>query len=217
MTPAAFIDEVLVGRLNVGWVLVGEDFRFGRGRAGDLATLRAAAKTFGVEAMRTVADAGDRVSSTAVRSALAAGDFDRAAVLLGRRFAMAGRVAHGQKLGRSLGFPTANIALRHRPPCTGIFAVRVHGLDGGVRQGVASVGVRPTIVVGARPLLEVFILDFDQTIYGRRIVVEFVHKLRDEERYPDLAALTRQIHADVAQARQFFDVVAAEPSPAPAP
>ena len=204
LAPNEFVEQVLVRRLGVRWVLVGEDFRYGKGRAGDLAALRAAASSFSVEAMRTVAVAGERASSTAVRTALAAGDLERAAALLGRPFTISGRVAHGQKLGRSLGFPTANIPLRYKPPLTGIYAVRVHGLGGAARPGVASLGVRPTVKVGAPPLLEVFVFDFDETIYGRRVTVEFLHKLRDEARYPDLEALTRQIRADVAHARDYF-------------
>ncbi|MGA8032601.1 MAG: riboflavin kinase, partial [Casimicrobiaceae bacterium] len=119
-------------------------------------------------------------------------------------YAISGHVAHGDKLGRTLGFPTANIPLRHRPPLSGIFAVRVHGLPGGAHHGVASVGVRPTVKSGDTPLLEVFLLDFDQTIYGRRITVEFLSKLRDEERYPDLDTLARQIGVDVDHAREYF-------------
>ena len=191
-------------RLGVRWVLVGDDFRFGRGRTGNLAVLRAAARNFSVEAMRTVSIDNERASSTAVRNALAAGELDHAARLLGHPYAISGRVAHGDKLGADLGFPTANIVLRHKPALGGIFAVRVHGLGSSPRSGVASLGVRPTIKVDARPLLEVFIFDFNEPIYGRRVNVEFVHKLRDEERYSDLETLTRQIHADVAQAREYF-------------
>jgi len=193
-----------VRELRVRWVLVGEDFRFGKGRAGDIATLRRAARTFSVEAMRTVSVEGERASSTAVRTALAAGDLGHATALLGRPFVISGRVAHGAKLGRDLGFPTANIPLPRRPPLAGVFAVRVHGLGGAPRTGVASVGVRPTVSTSGVPLLEVFIFDFDDTIYGKRIGVEFIHKLRDEERYADLDALTRQVEADVAQARDYF-------------
>ncbi|MGH8851052.1 MAG: bifunctional riboflavin kinase/FAD synthetase [Casimicrobiaceae bacterium] len=204
LPAASFIDDVLVRRLGTRWVLVGDDFRFGRGREGDLALLRRAAATFSVEAMTTVVADGERASSSAVRAALAAGELDHAARLLGRAYAIAGRVAHGDKLGRSLGFPTANIVLRHSPPLTGIFAVRVHGLGAVPRAGVASLGVRPTVKEGAKPLLEVFIFDFDDAVYGRRVTVEFLRKLRDEERYPDLDALTRQMRADVAQAREYF-------------
>jgi riboflavin kinase/FMN adenylyltransferase len=199
-----FIEGVLRMTLRVRWMLVGDDFRFGHDRAGDLATLRLAARDFSVEAMPTVFVAGERVSSTAVRSALVAGDLDRAAALLGRRYALSGHVAHGDKLGAGLGFPTANIVLRHKPALCGIFAVRVHGLGTSPRAGVASLGVRPTVKSAARPLLEVFIFDFGESIYGRRITVEFMRKLRDEERYDDLDALRRQIGIDVAQAREYF-------------
>jgi riboflavin kinase/FMN adenylyltransferase len=204
LTPVEFIDGVLVGRLAVRWVLVGDDFRFGKGRAGDLAVLRAHATTFSVEGMRTIAVSGERASSTAIREALASGDLTRAAALLGRPYSLSGRVAHGDKRGRNLGFPTANIALRQRPALTGVFAVRVHGLGNGAHAGVASLGVRPTVKENAKPLLEVFVFDFDQTIYGRRVTVEFLHKLRDEEKYDDIEALTVQIRADVAQAREYF-------------
>jgi len=211
LPPAAFIETILVQRLGARWILVGEDFRFGKARAGDITTLRAAGSAFSVEAMRTVAVDGERASSSAVRTALAAGDFARARALLGRPFAIAGRVAHGAKLGRNLGFPTANLRLKHKPPLSGVFAVRVHGLEGESLPGVASLGVRPTVAAAGEPLLEVFIFDFDRTIYGRHVAIEFVHKLRDEERYPDLDALTRQIQADVAQARDFFDQPAVAP------
>jgi riboflavin kinase/FMN adenylyltransferase len=199
-----FIDEVLVRGLGTRWVLVGADFRFGRARSGDLALLRASARSFSVEAMPTVSVNGERASSSAVREALARGELERAARLLGRPYAIAGRVAHGDKRGRNLGFPTANVALRHKPALSGIFAVRVHGVGESPRAGVASLGVRPTIAADGAPLLEVFVFDFDQALYGQRIRVEFLHKLRDEERYADLEALKRQIHADVAQARDYF-------------
>jgi len=204
LAPDAFIDQVLVQRLGVRWVLVGEDFRFGKARAGDLATLRANASTFSVEAMRTVAVDDERVSSSAVRAALAAGDLEHAATLLGRPYRISGRVAHGAKLGRSLGFPTANIMLRRTPPIAGIFAVRVHGLPGAPRLGAASIGLRPTVEDRTTPLLEVFILDFDEPIYGRRIAVDFMHKLRDETRFPDLHSLKTQIGRDIEHARAYF-------------
>jgi riboflavin kinase/FMN adenylyltransferase len=204
LTPVEFIDDVLVGKLNVRWLLVGDDFRFGKARAGDLALLRAHAGTFSVEGMRTIAVSGERASSTAIREALAAGDLTRAEALLGRPYSLSGRVAHGDKLGRNLGFPTANIALRQRPALSGIFAVRVYGLGNSAHAGVASLGVRPTVKENAKPLLEVFIFDFDEAIYGRRVTVEFLHKLRDEEKYDDIQALTQQIRADVAHAREFF-------------
>jgi riboflavin kinase/FMN adenylyltransferase len=204
MSPQAFVDDVLVRRLGTRWVLVGDDFRFGKERAGDLAVLRRCARTFSVEAMASVDISGERVSSAAVRDALARGDLSRAADLLGHPFTIGGRVIHGDKRGRTLGIPTANIALCGPGALRGIFAVRVHGLGDAPRNGVASIGVRPTIAAGAKPLLEVYIFDFDESIYGQRIRVEFVHKLRDEARYDSLDALAKQIHADVAQARDWF-------------
>jgi riboflavin kinase/FMN adenylyltransferase len=211
LEPQAFVEDVLVGRLAARWVLVGEDFRFGRARAGDLGALRAAARSFSVEAMRTIAVEGERASSTAVRHALASGNLEHATALLGRPFAISGRVVHGAKLGRNLGFPTANIVLKRTPPLAGVFAVRVHGLDATPHRGAASLGVRPTVAAGLQPLLEVFILDFDATIYGRRVTVEFLHKIRDESRFPNLDALTRQIRADVADARAYFSREEAAP------
>jgi len=204
LTPIMFIEHVLLDRLGVRWVLVGEDFRFGKGRAGDLATLRRAATRFSVEAMTTVAVDGVRASSTAIRAALADGDLAKAQALLGRPYVISGHVAHGAKLGRNLGFPTANLPLRHKPPVTGVFAVRVHGLSLEPRAAVASVGRRPTVAADSPMLLEVFIFDFDETIYGRRIAVEFVHKLRDEERFPDVDTLKRRIGDDVVNAQRFF-------------
>ncbi|MDQ6924291.1 MAG: bifunctional riboflavin kinase/FAD synthetase [Pseudomonadota bacterium] len=204
LSAEEFIDRILVSALKVGWILVGDDFRFGHDRVGDLALLREKAATFSVEAMPTVAIDGERASSTAVRSALALGNVEHAAKLLGRPYIISGHVAHGDKLGRNLGFPTANVVLRHKPALSGIFAVRVHGLGGEARAGVASLGVRPTVKQDAKPLLEIFVFDFDEAIYGRRIAVEFLHKLRDEERYADLDQLTEQIRVDVAQARDYF-------------
>ncbi len=204
LSPEAFIRDVLERALDARWVLVGDDFRFGKGRAGDLALLRANARQFSVEGLKTVEVEAERASSSAVRAALAAGDLARARALQNRSYTISGRVAHGDKRGRDLGFPTANLPLRHAPPLAGIFAVRVHGLGGMPRAGVASVGVRPTVSDDGRPVLEVFIFDFDEPIYGRRIAVEFLHKLRDEARYPDLATLTQQIRTDEQQARAYF-------------
>jgi riboflavin kinase / FMN adenylyltransferase len=204
LSAQEFIDRIMVGALRTRWVLVGEDFRFGRGRAGDLALLRASAHSFSVETMPVVRSGEARVSSSAIRDALARGELARATELLGRPYAISGHVAHGTKLGRSLGFPTANVPLRSKPPLSGVFAVRVRGLSSTALTGAASLGVRPTVEDLGRPLLEVFLFDFNEAIYGKRISVEFLHKLRDEERYPDLDALTRQIGVDVAQARDYF-------------
>jgi riboflavin kinase / FMN adenylyltransferase len=204
LTADEFVRDILERRLDTRWLLVGEDFRFGRGRAGDLAFLRSAARRFSVEAMGTIEVDAERVSSTAVRSALSAGNLALASALLGRNYTITGHVAHGDRIGRKLGFPTANIALRRAPALTGIFAVRVHGLGDVPREAVASVGVRPTIAAGGKPIAEVYVFDFDATIYGQRITVEFLHKLRDEARFADLDALTQQIRRDVVAAREYF-------------
>ncbi len=206
--PAArYVEEVLVGKLGLRAIVVGEDFRFGRGRSGDLAFLRTATRHFSVEAMRTVDIEGERASSTAVRAALAQGRLAHAAALLGRNYAIAGHVAHGEKLGRSLGFPTANIPLRRRPALTGIFAVRVHGLPGAPRAGVASVGVRPTVTPDGKPVAEVFLLDFDGDLYGREIEVEFIDFIRADRKFDSSEALITQMQADCERVR---DILAAE-------
>jgi riboflavin kinase/FMN adenylyltransferase len=197
-----FIDDLLVGRLAVRHVVVGHDFRFAAARRGTMADLESAGKRmgFGVTEVAPVVWRGQRVSSTAVREALASGDMDSAAAMLGRHYAMSGRVVRGAGLGRQLGFPTANVELaRWQSPVMGIFAVRV-GLRGKTLDGVASVGTRPT-VDGTRPLLEVFIFDFNDDIYGEHILVRFIRRLRDEEKFPDLASMTVQMHQDVIDAR----------------
>lgn len=201
-----FIEQVLVGSLQVKHLIIGDDFRFGRGREGDFSLLQAAGQKFGftVEAMQSVTVDGERVSSSAVRAALAAGDMTRAARFLGRPYMIDGRVAHGDKLGRQLGFATANIRIKHNPlPMTGVFAVQVSGLGERLLFGVANLGVRPT-VGGTRPLLEVHLFDFDRDIYGAHISVRFAHKLRNEQRFPNFDALKAQIAADAAGARDFF-------------
>jgi len=202
MSAARFIDEVLVGTLGVGWLLVGRDFRFGAGRTGAFATLQEAAGEHGftLEAMPDVALEGERVSSSAVRAALAAADFARAERLLGRPYAISGKVIPGARLGRELGFPTANIALAQRPPLSGIYVVEVEGLGG----GVASLGTRPTVNPVATPLLEVHLFDWDGELYGKRLRVRFLRKLRDEAKFDDLAALRAAIARDAALAREYF-------------
>jgi len=208
ITAQDFIERILVKSLAVRWLLVGDDFRFGARRAGDFVMLKQAAGRLGfeVEAMASVILDGERVSSTAVRTALAAGDVARAARLLGRSYSISGRVVRGDGLGRKLGFPTANVQMKHnRPPLTGIFAVRLHGAAAGPVRGVASLGVRPTVKVQGAPVLEVHALDFEGDLYRRHVRVEFLHKFRDEEKYADLATLTRRIALDVENARNFFD------------
>ena len=207
LSPERFIETVLVGTLQAKWILVGDDFRFGAKRAGDFALLKQAGLALGFETefLPTVAINGGRSSSTAVREALAAGDMAGAAQLLGRPYSISGHVVHGDKLGREIGFPTANIQLQHnRPPLSGIFAVEVCGINGSPLQGVASLGTRPTVKENGRPTLEAFIFDFRGELYGRRLRVDFLKKLRDEEKYPDLNALIAQINKDVDNARSFF-------------
>ena len=207
LSPAEFIQQVLIDSLGTRWLLVGDDFRFGAKRAGDFALLQEAGAQFGfeVESLPTVSVEGKRASSTAVREALAAGDMQHARDLLGRPYSISGHVMHGNKLGRQIGFPTANIQLQHnRPPLSGIFAVEICGLNGAPLQGVASLGTRPTVHDNGKPTLEVFIFDFRDDLYGRRLRVDFLKKLRDEEKYPDLDALINQIKRDVDSARAFF-------------
>ncbi len=208
-SPARFIEDVLVKGLGCTWLLVGRDFRFGAKRAGDYAQLEQAARLHGfeLEAMPEVCNAGERISSSAVRSALQRGDLEQAAALLGRPYSIAGRVAHGDKLGRELGFATANIRLPHPPPLAGIFVVEVLGVpsvEAIPQRAVASIGVRPTVMESGVPLLEAHLLEFDGDLYGRRIEVKFLHKLRDEEKYPDLETLKDAIARDAANARDFF-------------
>ena len=198
-----FVREVLVDRLCARETWIGPDFRFGKGRAGDLPMLRSLGESLGftAHAIHPVVVDGERVSSTRIRALLAAGDFDGAARLLGRPYAIGGRVAHGNQLGRTLGFPTANLRFGGKAPAlSGIYAARVHGVDAQPWPAVASFGTRPT-VAGKEPLLEAHLFDFDGDLYGRRIEVEFVARLRDEEKFADLPALVEQMHRDAAQAR----------------
>ncbi|MBA3756594.1 MAG: bifunctional riboflavin kinase/FAD synthetase [Nitrosomonas sp.] len=206
-----FITRILNQELSVRWLLVGDDFRFGARRAGDFAMLQAfsAANSFTVEAMPSVNIDGRRVSSTAVRQALAHSDLNTARKLLGRPYSISGRVIDGDKLGRQIGFPTANVQLKYNhPPLSGIFVVAVRGAIQSSPEttlpGVASLGVRPTIHENGKPILEVHLFDFNDKIYGQHLQVAFLHKLRDEEKYANIDTLIRQIEKDVAQARDFF-------------
>ncbi len=208
MPAELFIKDILVDRLKVRYLVVGDDFRFGKNRQGDFAMLQQGGEQFGFQVvnMHTFAIDGERVSSTRIRRALDAGDLGKAERLLGRAYRMSGRVAHGEKLGRQLGFPTANINLhRKATPLQGIFVVEVFGLEGEPLGGVASLGTRPTIN-GKTILLEVYIFDFDQDIYGKHLQVSFLHKLRDEVKYTTLDALKVQIQKDVDAAKQYFEV-----------
>jgi len=202
LPPERFVEDVLIGGLGMRALIVGRDFRYGAKRAGDFAALEAASKRhgFSLEAMDDVEFEGRRVSSSAVRAALDTGDLRGAERLLGHPYAISGRVAHGAKLGRGLGFPTANIVLRRPPPIAGIFVVEVDGYG----HGVASVGRRPTINPVAIPLLEVHLFDRDEDLYGEHLRVRFLKKLRDEEKYDGLPALQAAIARDARQAREFF-------------
>ena len=212
MPPERFVEQVLVRGLGVRWLLVGKDFRYGAKRAGDFAALEAAAAKagFDLEAMPDVMQDGGRVSSSAVRAALATGDLQGAQRLLGRRYSMSGRVAHGERLGTALGFPTANIVLRRRPPLEGVFVVEAEleearaGEERRRLQGVASVGRRPTVRENAAPLLEVHLFDWTGGLYGRHLRVTFLQKLRAEEKYAGLEALRAAIARDAEQARDYF-------------
>jgi riboflavin kinase/FMN adenylyltransferase len=211
LSAESFIEQVLGHTLQARYVLVGDDFRYGAKRAGDFALLQRSGQALGFDAefLPTVEVTGERASSTAVRSALAAGELAHAARLLGRPYSISGHVVHGDKLGRDIGFPTANIQLKHnRPPLMGIFAVEVSGLSGSPLPGVASLGKRPTVKnPDAAPVLEVHLFDFNADIYGRRVHVDFLHKLRDEEKYPDLDSLVAQIGRDVDNAKHYLATI----------
>ncbi len=211
-SPQAFVDDVLVEGLGAKYVLVGDDFRFGAKRAGDYAMLDAAGQASGFDVARMMSYEvhGERVSSSAVRDALAAGNMERAAVLLGRPYSLSGHVVHGRKLGRNLGFKTLNLRFSHpRPAALGIFVVRTFGLADVPLDGVASLGRRPTVDDSGRVLLEVHCLEWPANLgaeggYGKIVRVELLHKLRDEARYDSLEALTAQIRRDADEARAFL-------------
>jgi riboflavin kinase/FMN adenylyltransferase len=186
--------------------VVGDDFQFGKARRGNFAMLQAAGAEHGFDVvnMHTFKIDGERVSSTRIRQALAAGDLHTAEKLLGRPYRMCGRVAHGDKIGRTLGIPTANIHLhRNASPVQGIYVVEVFGLDGEPIAGVASVGTRPT-VGGTTALLEIHLFDFSRDIYGHYLNIDFLHKLRDEEKYDSLDEMKAQIFQDMDEARHWF-------------
>ena len=210
--PAAdFIRRILIHGLNTRHLVVGDDFHFARRREGGVEHLAraAAALDFELEQVPSVIADGVRVSSTAVREALATGDLKRATTLLGRPYRMSGKIVAGEKLGRKLGYPTANVDLRRRQSAViGIFAVRVHGLDGGSRDAVASVGSRPTFN-GSKPLLEVHVFDFDSDIYGRYIHVDFIARLRDQQKFDSADELVAQMHVDADNARSILAIGAA--------
>lgn len=201
-----FVQQIIVDGLGVKHLVVGDDFRYGKGRKGNLDSLKAAGDTHGfkVANMRTFSIDNQRVSSTRIRESLASGDLVSAEKLLGRPYRMCGRVAHGDKIGRTLGIPTANIHLhRNVSPVQGIYVVEVYGIDNRPLQGVASVGTRPA-VGGTRALLEIYILDFEGDIYGRHLNVDFLHKLRDEENFDSMDELKARILEDIENTRKWF-------------
>jgi riboflavin kinase / FMN adenylyltransferase len=216
--PQAFIDDVLLRGLGTKYVLVGDDFRFGAKRAGDYAMLDAAGQAagFDVARMNSYEVRGLRVSSSAVREALAGGDMAQAATLLGRPYSISGHVVHGAKLGRTLSFPTLNLRFQHpKPAALGIYAVQVHGLAAEPIDGVASLGRRPTVDDSGRVLLETYCLTWPAALganggYGKLVRVELLHKLRDEARYDGLDALTAAIRQDAVDARTFLAAHAAQ-------
>jgi riboflavin kinase/FMN adenylyltransferase len=205
LSPTAFIEEVLLEGCAVRWLLVGDDFRFGARRAGDnqLLQLYADKGAFELEQMPTFDDNGERISSTAVRDALARGDLAHARRLLGRPYAISGRIRHGRKIGRTLGFPTLNLRIAPAAPALrGIFAVTVQGLAARPVAGVASVGLRPTVDAAGQWALEVHLFDFADEVYGKVVEVTFLHKLRDERKYETLADLSAAIREDARAARR---------------
>jgi riboflavin kinase / FMN adenylyltransferase len=215
MSPDEFCDRWLRDALNAKWVIIGDDFRYGKGRAGDVKTLHAWCSANGVECyvMPAVKAMDVRFSSTLAREMLRDGDCTTAAAILGRPYRISGKVAHGDKLGRTIDFPTINIPLWEPLPLSGIFAVRVYGVElslganaagQGFVLGAANVGTRPTVKENGKPLLEVFLLDFSGDLYGKRVVVEFVKRIRPEEKFDSLATMTTQMHKDIAAVRDVF-------------
>ncbi|HEU4709395.1 MAG TPA: bifunctional riboflavin kinase/FAD synthetase [Methylophilaceae bacterium] len=203
VTAADFMHKILRGSLHAEIILVGEDFQFGAGRSGSVADFRA--NGFECVSLSHVHLDGARISSTRVREALADGDLERAWQLLGRPYSISGRVVHGDKVGRTLGYPTANIHLPvERPLQFGIYAVKLEGVDETQLPGVASFGIRPTMKQDGAPVLEVHVFDFDRQIYGAHVRVHFLHKIRDEMKFPDPETLRQWMIADEENARDYF-------------
>ena len=203
-----FIRDILVEQLHVRHLVIGDDFHFGKARRGNFALLQHRGQEYGfvVEDSHSFELEGMRVSSTLIRDALGEGQLELARDMLGRDYSVCGRVAHGDKRGRELGFPTANVRmLRKNTPVVGVYAVTMSGVDDKIYQGVANVGTRPTFDGGAKVVLETHLFNFNQDIYGRYVEVHFKKKLRDEIRFASLTELTLQIGQDVEQAQQFFN------------
>ena len=204
MSPRAFVEDIFVKGLNARYIAFGDDFRFGKDREGDLGFTQSLAQEFDYEVVPTSTFdmAGERVSSTRIRATLLEADFSKAAELLGKPFKLSGKVLKGKQLGRTIGSPTANIALKRvKSPLHGVYAVRVSGGGLSNAAGVANVGVRPTVNDGTLANLEVHLFDFDGDLYGERLSVEFMTKLRDEKKFESLDALKAAIAADQQAAR----------------
>jgi len=202
-----FIDDILIKKLNIKHLVIGDDFHFGKARRGNFALLKEKGRLhgFSVEDTGSYQSAGLRVSSTLIRDALAAGDLIQAERLLGRCYSVCGRVAHGDKRGRAIGYPTANIKMfRKNTPVTGVFAVTMTGIDGLEIQGIANVGTRPTFAGSSKVILETHLFDFNKEIYGRYVEVHFKQKIRDEIRFQSAEDLKAQIAQDVAETRKIF-------------
>ena len=202
-----FIEHILINTLNVKHLVIGDDFHFGKARRGNFAMLKEKGRLNGF----TVEDTGSfqleglRISSTLIRDALVAGDLKRAEKLLGHCYSVCGRIAHGDKLGRTIGYPTANIRMhRKNTPVNGVFAVTMTGIDGLEFEGVANVGTRPTLDGGSKVILETYLFDFNKEIYGRYVEVHFHQKIRDESRFHSLEELKAQIVKDVAETKKIF-------------
>ncbi len=211
LSPEEFVDRIVLRGLRAQFVLVGDDFRFGARRAGDFAQFQTLMQASGGEArqMPAVTETALRISSSAVRQALQAGDMEAAQTLLGRPYMISGHVLHGAKLGRQLGFPTLNLRFdRARPALAGVFVSRVSGLGDAPLPAVSSLGTRPAVEANGRILLETHVFDWSGDAYGKLVQVELLHKLRDEAHYPDLAQLTAAIENDGVQARAWFSQLA---------
>lgn len=211
LSPSEFVQNILIEKLNTKWILIGDDFCYGAKRAGNFDSLAVAGKQFGFEVSRipSVLESEERISSSLLRQALEFGDMQRATQLLGRPFSISGHVLYGKQLGRTLGFPTINLAVctRHphaKPVTSGIFVSQVHGLDDKPLPAVSSLGVRPSVKSNGQVLLETHIFDFNQSIYGQVVCVELLARLHEERKYPDLTTLQAAIQDDAQKARQYF-------------
>jgi riboflavin kinase/FMN adenylyltransferase len=201
-----FVEQVLSTQLNARRVVIGDDFHYGAGRKGNSATLHTASRDYDFEVIQlgSIMEKNSRVSSTRIRLLLQTGQLDEAARFLGRRYSMMGRVTHGDARGRTWGFPTLNMPMRHRRALKGVFAVRVNGLAGGKYEGVANLGKRPT-VGGIKTLLETHLFNYEDDAYGQRICVDFCAQIRQEHKFDSFEALKLQIQQDIIKARAFFE------------